>query len=252
MPARFPPVDCRRRLPAVAIWLWLAAAAGPAGAQWITYDPCELQADGYYDGDSFRLRAPTRHVYVIRIYGADAPETDRRMPDRNAEQADHFGVNEELVLAWGEAATGFVTRFMRDGVRVETRKTRAGGASDRPRYWGWVTNPAGQCLTRELVRRGLARAHGLVELPDADDREVQRVRRQLRRLEAEARANRVGIWSGRAPDGSDLADPGQPPDPDKPAPLVPPSQRPRPGSTPAEPLPALPGVTPLPGEVIDL
>ena len=65
------------------------------------YDNCEFVPTRYADGDSFRVRIGADE-FVLRLYYVDAPESDERFPDRNAEQAHYFGITLEVGdVRWG-------------------------------------------------------------------------------------------------------------------------------------------------------
>ena len=46
--------------------------------------------------------------HVFRLYFVDAPESDNRFPERNAEQAAYFGITPEQSVEAGREAKDFV------------------------------------------------------------------------------------------------------------------------------------------------
>ena len=67
------------------------------------------------------------------------------------------------------------------------------GMGHLPRYYALI-EVDGKSLAEELVRRGLARAKGvLATLPDGTKAEAHMDK--LRLLEAEAREKRLGVWA---------------------------------------------------------
>lgn len=178
---------------AAALLLAAAPPVAPArGDSWTTYEPSTLEANRYFDGDSFHVRAPTRYTYIFRLYFADCPETDRMIPERVAEQAKYFGVSEEAVVRWGARAKQETADFLSRPFTVQTRKEKAMGHSDQTRYFALITRD-GKDLAERLVSAGLARAFGQrVDLPDGTP--ADRAARRFRQLESEARSQRRGIW----------------------------------------------------------
>jgi endonuclease YncB( thermonuclease family) len=167
----------------------------PVFAQdWTVYDPCTFEEDEYFDGDSFQLKAPTRYTYIFRLYGVDAPETDKRYPDRIREQAEYFGIPENRVVHWGEQATKFTRKFLKDGKIVAyTKKEKSGSQSSKNRYYA-VIEVDGERLDEALVTAGLARAYGVAAAyPRRISDKVYQSR--LRRAESDAKKEKLGIWS---------------------------------------------------------
>ena len=86
------------RLLAAAALLGTAGSAA-AAAKWEKLEDCVL-ADGYMDGDSFHVRHNNKDD-IIRLYFVDTPETDKTHEDRNADQADYFGISPTQVTPLG-------------------------------------------------------------------------------------------------------------------------------------------------------
>lgn len=121
------------------------------------------------DGDTLLLADPQERV---RLIGADTPETVK--PNWPVEP-------------WGREASRFTKKFVAGGeVRLEF------DGSPRDKYgrvlaYVWVER---RMLNEELLRAGLARAELEYRYSDA-------MKARFRRAEAEARAARRGIWSGK-------------------------------------------------------
>jgi endonuclease YncB( thermonuclease family) len=161
---------------------------------WETLRGCRLEAEQYFDGDSFHVNHGHRH-FIIRLYSVDAPETDREFPDRVREQAQSFDLTEEATLRLGAEARRHVEkRLGSTNFTVITRWEGAPGRSQQQRYYGFVL-VGEESLALELVSRGLARVYGKrVAWPDADRSAA--FQRQLQSAERRARESRRGAWSG--------------------------------------------------------
>lgn len=120
------------------------------------------------DGDTILLTNGAR----VRLIGADTPETVRPEAD---------------VEAFGPEAASFTERFVEDaGGKVYLRFDRE--RKDRfDRFLAYVFDGE-RMLNEELVRSGLARARTEFNYSET-------VKRCLRQAEAEAKAQRLGIWS---------------------------------------------------------
>ena len=160
--------------------------------KWDTLNGCRLLAQEYRDGDSFHVRYGNRE-FIFRLYFVDAPETDRSFPDRNREQCDYFGVTEKENLEAGKAARDLIVDLLRKPFVVVTRWQNAMGRSALPRYYA-VLMVGGKDLAEILVSQGLARAKGaLATLPNGE--RAKDHMEKLRRLEAQARTERRGVWA---------------------------------------------------------
>lgn len=162
-----------------------------------------MMTERYFDADSFTL-AYGRKEGQFRLYYVDAPETDRRFPERIHEQARHFGIPNETALSLGKDAAEFTRRFLSRGCKILTRGDPAGGAGKESRQYA-VVLAGGTNLATELVRRGYARVYGTNHLRATDPREAAWVA-ELRAADAEARQARRGGWDAsrypRAPGAS--------------------------------------------------
>ncbi len=182
------------RLPVVLAFFSLVL--GPLHAEpartWERWDGCTHLADRFYDGDSFQVKYG-RKSQIIRLYGADTPETDTTYADRLDEQAAYFGVKPADVLRAGETAKEFTAKFLSKPFRVVTRRKIAPGASRTERIYALVERN-GIALDAALVQAGLARA--TTETADYPDAVGGRLRfQQLRALEQKAAHERKGLWA---------------------------------------------------------
>ncbi|MEO8350142.1 MAG: thermonuclease family protein [Chthoniobacteraceae bacterium] len=192
----------RRRANWIAKAIFAAAIASvfhlPAQADiWKTYEGCRLIENAYFDGDSFHVDAPAgsrRHTYIFRLYGADCPETDRRYPARIAQQAKEFRLPTSEILNWGQRAREFARKFLNRPFTVYTRKLKARGKSDQPRYYAIIIGSDGRDLARSLVEEGLARAFGVFPRWPLNATPY-RYRQELKRRQAIAKQKRTGVWA---------------------------------------------------------
>lgn len=180
-----------------AVLLFSIAATGesakkPPPAKWETLRNVRFDPADYHDGDSFHVRHQGREL-IFRLYFVDAPEVNDGFPDRNREQARHFGVSLVENRQGGEAAKSLTAELLGKPFIVTTRWQNGMGRSRLPRYYAMVT-VGREDLGEILVKRGLARAKGArANLPDGE-RAKARVER-LKKLEADAKAKRVGLWA---------------------------------------------------------
>jgi endonuclease YncB( thermonuclease family) len=154
----------------------------------------------YNDGDSFHVRSGTNE-FVFRLYFVDAPEIQEKTSgpgksktfDRSVEQSQYFGVTIQQNTKAGLEAKEFVERSLQKPFIIWTHWKSAMGMSHLPRFYALI-EVGGKSLAEELVRRGLARAKGvLATLPDGTKAKVYMDK--LRLLEAEAREKRLGVWA---------------------------------------------------------
>jgi micrococcal nuclease len=175
-------------------WSGLAAESGkkPSPAKWETLKNVRFDPADHNDGDSFHVRYQGRE-FIFRLYFVDAPEVDESFPDRNREQARHFGVTAKENRKAAEAAKALTAELLKRPFTVTTRWQNAMGRSRLPRYYA-VVRVGGEDLGEVLLKRGLARAKGTwANLPDGE-RAKPRMER-LKQLEAEAKAKRIGVWA---------------------------------------------------------
>ncbi|MGB8166661.1 MAG: helix-hairpin-helix domain-containing protein [Chthoniobacteraceae bacterium] len=177
----------------LSIFLLLPGCA-PADetTRWEQWERCTFAADRYFDGDSFHVKHGSA-VQVLRLYSADAPETDAGYAARVAEQAAYFGVTKAEVLQAGGAAKEFTARFLATPFRVITRRKIAPGASRSERFYA-IVEREGQRLDAALIQAGLARATTeSADFPDADAAHTRLA--ELRALEQKAAFDRKGLWA---------------------------------------------------------
>jgi competence ComEA-like helix-hairpin-helix protein len=133
-----------------------------------------------------------RREYIFRLYFVDAAETDTGLSERTEEQAQYFGIPPPLTLKVGEAAKEFTRKKLQQPFTVRTCRQDALGRSKRERFYAFV-QVGKKDLGEELVTNGLARLHGTAsQAPGLDSPE--REWEKLRRLEHEARTQKVGGW----------------------------------------------------------
>lgn len=168
------------------------SGAAEAPRAWETWDDCRLMADRFFDGDSFQVKHG-RSIFVLRLYSADAPETDEGYGTRIGEQAAYFGVTNAGILRGGTVAKEFTAKFLAAPFRVITRRKPAPGASRAERYYA-IVESHGQRLDAALIQAGLARATGeSADYPDAEAGHARLV--QLRGMEQKAASDRKGLWA---------------------------------------------------------
>ncbi len=180
---------------AVCCALLLCGTPARAREPWQVWKDCRLIPNDSNDGDSFHIQAAGKE-YLIRLYFVDAAETDMSFPERVNEQAKYFGVSDDQAVAAGEAAEKFTHEKLARPFTVRTCMQGAMGRSNMPRIYAFVATPEGD-LAELLVANGLARVHGSAAAPvglNSPELEWQK----LRRLESEAKAQKVGGWGAAA------------------------------------------------------
>ena len=180
-----------------------SSLAFPAGAalveipdhtkKWQPFKNCEFVVKQYNDGDSFAVKVDNNE-HVLRLAFVDAPESDVRFPDRNADQAEYFGVEPAIIPEWGKVATAKTAELLAKPFTVTTRWAKALGSSGKPRYYAVITTAEGKDLGETLVSLGLARIKGLVMKPPTGE-SVEVYQTKLARIEAEAKKERRGLWA---------------------------------------------------------
>lgn len=170
----------------------VTSARAESTAIWKVWDGCTLEADHYFDGDSFQVKHGGA-VHVLRLYFVDAPETDLGYRTRVEEQAAYFGVATEEVLRGGAAAKEFVAKFLSQPFRVITRLQSAPGASRVARQYAIIERD-GWRLDAALVQNGLARVTSVAaDQPDAAAGQQRAT--ELRGLEQKAAHEGQGVWA---------------------------------------------------------
>jgi endonuclease YncB( thermonuclease family) len=188
------------RIISVAFALHLGFLISEAvAAEWTEYGACVLQTGEYTDGDSFSqvlvLKSGGQRPSALnwRLYGVDCPETDRRSEERVKEQARHFRLSEDGVIAWGKKASEFSKEFLAEPFFVYTLRQKSKGDSDKPRYYAIIVGSDGRALHEVLIEEGLARAYGMpAAWPEGISE--KRFMERLEQIERSARAAKKGIW----------------------------------------------------------
>lgn len=169
---------------------WLCAAA--ANAEWVKLEKVALRSDPSNDGDSFHVSAQGKPCY-FRLYFVDAPETQPRLKDRIAEQAQAFGITPNHVVKLGKTAEEFTRRRLNKPFTVWTEWADAQGDSAEPRFFAFVTDSEGQDLGQALVGNGLARVYGAQADHPAGPGRMEQWRILDQRIQA-AKAQNLGGW----------------------------------------------------------
>jgi len=154
------------------------------------------------DGDSFLVDIGEKQIH-LRFYFIDCPETlASRQSDlrRLREQTRYFGLSEGAqTLRFGQEAKAFVAKVLSRPFTVHTAFANALGRSKKGRVYAFVTTADGEDLAMLLVKKGLARAHGVGrKTPDGTSRKERF--KALNDLEAAAMLKRVGIWTESDPE----------------------------------------------------
>lgn len=158
------------------------------------------------DGDSFYVeinRNGTPEKLLVRLYFADAPESDAGMEaDRRRiiEQMRYFGVaSPQIVLDFGRRAKEFREKLLAEPFVVHTSFARAPGRSGVGRVYAMITTASGNDLAALLIREGLARAQGVAR-STADGILADEYAARMADLEAGAMLSRKGIWAKSDPE----------------------------------------------------
>ena len=140
------------------------------------------------DGDTLMVLSGGKKVR-LRVLGIDTPETH---PGQHAQsQAKRLGMSEARVISWGKKARHRVARLIGRGGKVSLESDSKQPRRDRyGRMLAHVRLADGRLLSAVLVREGLAEVYRRFNVTH---------KRELLRLEAQARAERAGIWSQARP-----------------------------------------------------
>ena len=158
-----------------ARWALLFAilAAGSARAEWEKLENVVFRTDPANDGDSFHVAWQGRSFF-FRLYFVDCPETQDRLKDRIAEQAQVFGMDPKYVHKMGKVAEDFTRDRLKQPFTVWTEWADAQGDSGVPRFFAFVRDAEGRDLGQELVGNGLARVYGAqADQPEGPNRMAQ-------------------------------------------------------------------------------
>jgi endonuclease YncB( thermonuclease family) len=171
---------------------FLPLHAENSSPHWVELEHCILSKSDYSDGDSFHVSCAGRN-YHFRLYFVDCPETDTRIPERNAMQAHFFGIAAKEIINAGEKAHAFTRQFLSADFKVWTKWEDARGDSKQQRFYAIVL-VKNKNLANELVRHGLARVYGKpTDFPDSA--RCWEYRRELKQLEKQARSQSLGAFS---------------------------------------------------------
>ena len=181
---------------AALVALLLSGGAGAADEDspaWTELKRCVLLENPANDADSFHVRHGKKE-YFLRLYFVDAPETNKRFPDRVREQAEWFGTTDAMIIHFGEASAAYVHQLLGKPFTVYTQFIDARGASSEQRLFAMV-KVGDRYLCELLVEQGFARIYGIRrDLPDGTPH--RRHERRLAELEKQAQWKKTGIWSG--------------------------------------------------------
>lgn len=159
---------------------------------WQVFKGCEFVPQLYNDGDSFAVKV-NGGEFVLRLAFVDAPESDTRFPERNAEQAEHFHVAVAIIPEWGKLAGAKIVELLAKPFTVHTRWASALGSSRKLRYYAVITSADGKDLGETLLALGLARVKGLVMKPPTGESQAA-YQVKLGKIETAAHKDRQGIW----------------------------------------------------------
>ena len=158
--------------------------------EWQTLRGCTFVPNEWNDGDSFHVRHQGQE-YIFRLYFADTPESEDSLPERVAEQAEHFGITPTQSVQAGISAKKETARFLDAPFTVITRFQAAPGRSKMTRFYAFVIPaPARTDLASLLVESGMARSFGTVANNDLG---LDRLHYDL--LESRARRRGLGFYS---------------------------------------------------------
>ena len=156
---------------------------------WDLLENCRLLRRSGNDGDSFHVQHDGRE-YIFRLYYVDTPETNLSFPARVKEQAEYFNLDSNDMLRLGKEAGRFTERILSGGpFTVATKWEDARGNSRLPRHFAFVITSQGD-LDERLMAEGYVRLYGMKIDGSLGSRKYQ----VLKKLEAEARRERVGVW----------------------------------------------------------
>lgn len=156
---------------------------------WDLLENCRLLRRSGNDGDSFHVQHDGKE-FIFRLYYVDTPETNLSFPERVREQASYFNLDSNDMLRLGKEAGRFTERILSGGpFTVATKWEDARGNSRLPRHYAFVVTSQGD-LDELLMAEGYVRLYGMKIDGGLGSRKYQ----ALKKLEAEARRERVGAW----------------------------------------------------------
>lgn len=175
--------------------LLVVVFAGTASAEWVKLENVAFRTDPSNDGDSFHV-ACNGKSYYLRLYFVDCPETQARLQDRIAEQAQAFGIEPKSIHKMGKVAEDFTRDRLRQPFTVWTEWADAQGDSGVPRFFAFVRDAEGRDLGQELVGNGLARIYGAqADHPEGPNRMAQWG--LLEQRLQQAKAQKLGCYSDK-------------------------------------------------------
>jgi len=193
-----------------ALFAWCALTPIPlraaAARPWVRLTNCVCVAHSANDGDSFHVNAGTNR-FVLRLYYVDAPELNLTYGERTREQSEYFGVTLDETLKAGRQARDITRELLQEPFAVWTRWATAAGRSTERRCYGLV-EVGGRDLGEILLSRGLARVRGITATLPAGERSKTYLVK-LRRLQAEAKDKKLGIWANSTPETQERPEPAK-------------------------------------------
>lgn len=167
----------------LALLISVSSAAG-----WEKWEGCRLEAEEYFDGDSFHVKKDGKDR-IFRLYAVDTAETDDEFSNRVRAQRKYFGTTKANLLAAGKQAEELTAMLLQNPFTVETKWVDARGNSSQPRYFARITLADGSDLGLRLVQAGLARSYGMREdLPSS-------YLNALDRAQEAAKEAQLGLWA---------------------------------------------------------
>lgn len=170
---------------------------------WDMLTDCKLLRNGSNDGDSFHVKANGKER-IFRLYYVDAAETSLAFPDRVADQAKYFNLDDRDTLRLGEEAKKFTDRMLSKGsFTVVTKWEDARGNSRLPRQYAFVVTDQGD-LDELLMAEGLVRLYGMrINGPFGSKKYGE-----LKDLERNAKREKAGAWGlGKDDTGEIISEP---------------------------------------------
>jgi endonuclease YncB( thermonuclease family) len=169
---------------------------------WTIHRNCTLVSHPHNDGDSFRVKLPDGSERDFRLYFVDTPESQfKRYRDGNtnakriAEQARYFNnLSSERAVEVGKRAKDFTLELL-----VLTHFdviTKNEAVYDSERYYAHIElnyQAQRQRLDELLVKQGFARIYTKGE-ELADGTSMEQHRDRLRKIEGEAKQQKLGAW----------------------------------------------------------
>lgn len=155
------------------------------------------------DGDSFHVKHNGKE-FIFRLYFVDTCEDSQQIPERVKEQAKALGITTDRVIEAGKAAQAFTHGLLAGKpFTVVTKWEDARGASRLPRNYAFVLfgdNDAND-LASTLAQNGFVRIYGMPADPPGPITEKE-FRSNLLKLDAQARAQHLGVFGNLAGGGS--------------------------------------------------